>query len=84
MNRLTILGACLKSRLVGEGHWPRSAPVLGRAPPPNFQTGSQPFARRTFHRRDQFERKKVDGEVLITRRGSNERISGMQVSLSTD
>jgi len=33
---------------------------------------------------DQFERKKVDGKVLITRKGSNERISGMQVKLSTD
>ena len=33
---------------------------------------------------DQFERKKVDGKVLITRRGSNERISGMLVKLSTD
>lgn len=33
---------------------------------------------------DQFERKKVDGKVLITRKGSNERISGMLVKLSTD
>lgn len=33
---------------------------------------------------DQFERKKVDGKVLITHKGSNERISGMQVKLSTD
>jgi hypothetical protein len=32
----------------------------------------------------QFERKKVDGKTLITRRGSNERISGMEVELSTD
>ena len=33
---------------------------------------------------DQFERKKVDGKTLITRRGSKERISGMTVKLSTD
>ncbi len=33
---------------------------------------------------DLFERKKVDGKVLITRKGSNERISGMQVKLSSD
>ena len=33
---------------------------------------------------DQFERKKVDGKTLITRKGSNERISGMEVKLSTD
>ena len=33
---------------------------------------------------DQFERKKVDGKVLITRKGSIERISGMLVKLSTD
>ena len=33
---------------------------------------------------DQFERKRVDGKVLITRKGSNERISGMLVKLSTD
>ncbi len=33
---------------------------------------------------DQFERKKVDGKVLITRKGSNERISGSLVKLSTD
>ena len=33
---------------------------------------------------DQFERKKVDGKVLITHKGSNERISGMLVKLSTD
>lgn len=33
---------------------------------------------------DQFERKKVDGKVLITRKGSNERISGTLVKLSTD
>jgi len=33
---------------------------------------------------DQFERKKVDGKTLITRTGSNERISGMLVKLSTD
>ena len=33
---------------------------------------------------DQFERKKVDGKMLITRKGSNERIKGMLVKLSTD
>ena len=33
---------------------------------------------------DQFERKRVDGKVLITRKGSNERISGILVKLSTD
>ena len=33
---------------------------------------------------DQFERKKVNGKVLITRKGSEERISGMLVKLSTD
>ena len=33
---------------------------------------------------DQFERKKVDGKTLITHKGSNERISGMLVKLSTD
>ncbi len=33
---------------------------------------------------DQFERKKVEGKVLITRKGSDERISGMLVKLSTD
>ncbi len=33
---------------------------------------------------DQFERKKVDGKVLITRKGSNERIRGMLVKLSSD
>lgn len=33
---------------------------------------------------DQFERKKVDGKVLITRKESNERISGTLVKLSTD
>jgi len=33
---------------------------------------------------DQFERKKVDGKTLITRKGSNERISGMRVQLSSD
>ena len=33
---------------------------------------------------DQFERKKVDGKTLITRKGSNERISGMEVKLSTE
>ncbi len=33
---------------------------------------------------DQFERKNVDGKTLITRRGSNARISGLEVKLSTD
>jgi hypothetical protein len=33
---------------------------------------------------EEFERKKVDSKVLITRKGSNERISGMLVKLSTD
>lgn len=33
---------------------------------------------------DQFERKQVDGKTLITRKGSNARISGMEVILSTD
>ena len=32
----------------------------------------------------QFERKQVGGKVLITSKGSNERISGMLVKLSTD
>jgi hypothetical protein len=33
---------------------------------------------------DQFERKRVNGQTLITRKGSDERISGMTVKLSTD
>ena len=33
---------------------------------------------------DEFERKKVDGNTLITRKGSNQRISGAEVRLSTD
>ena len=33
---------------------------------------------------DQFERKKVNGQTLITRKGSGERISGMAVKLSSD
>jgi len=33
---------------------------------------------------DQFERKKVDGKILITRKGSNQRISGNEVKLSSD
>ncbi len=33
---------------------------------------------------DQFERKKVDGKVLITRKGSNERISGNAIKLNSD
>jgi hypothetical protein len=32
----------------------------------------------------EFERKKVDGKTLIARKGSNERISGMLVKLSSD
>ena len=31
-----------------------------------------------------FERKQVDGKTLITRKGSNDRINGMDVKLSTD
>ncbi len=33
---------------------------------------------------DHFERKKVNGQTLITRKGSDERISGMAVKLSSD
>jgi hypothetical protein len=33
---------------------------------------------------DQFERKKANGQTLITRKGSGERISGMAVKLSSD
>ena len=33
---------------------------------------------------DQLERKQVDGKTLVTRKGSNERIRGMDVKLSTD
>jgi len=33
---------------------------------------------------DQFERKQVEGKTLITRKGSNARISGMEVKLSSD
>lgn len=33
---------------------------------------------------DHYERKNVDGKTLITRKGSNERISGMAVKLSSD
>jgi hypothetical protein len=33
---------------------------------------------------DQFERKKVDGKTLITRKGFDERINGMSVKLSSD
>jgi len=33
---------------------------------------------------DQFERKQVNGQTLITRNGSNERISGLAVRLSSD
>ena len=33
---------------------------------------------------EDLERKKIDGKVLITRKGSNERISGSLVKLSTD
>ena len=32
----------------------------------------------------QFERKKVNGKTLLTRQGSNDRISGMEVQLSSD
>jgi len=31
-----------------------------------------------------FERKKIDGKTLITRKGSNQRISGREVALSSD
>ena len=33
---------------------------------------------------DEFERKKVDGKTLITRKGSTQRISGSELKLSTD
>ena len=33
---------------------------------------------------DQFERKQVDGKTLITRKGSNERISGNEIKLNID
>ena len=33
---------------------------------------------------DQFERKQVDGKTLITRKGANARISGNEVTLSSD
>ncbi len=33
---------------------------------------------------EQLERKQVGGKTLITRKGSNERISGNEVKLSTD
>ena len=33
---------------------------------------------------DQFERKRVDGKVVVTRKGSDERISGSVVKLSSD
>jgi hypothetical protein len=33
---------------------------------------------------DQFERKQVDGKTVITRKGSAERISGMDVKLISD
>lgn len=33
---------------------------------------------------DEFERRRVDSRVVITRKGSNERISGMMVKLSSD
>lgn len=33
---------------------------------------------------DEFERKRVDGKTVITRNGSNERISGMWIKLSSD
>jgi predicted sulfurtransferase len=37
-----------------------------------------------FRKYDQCERKQVDGKVLITRKGSNERIRGNYVKLSSD
>lgn len=33
---------------------------------------------------DRFERKRIDGKVVITCKGSNKRISGMEVALSSD
>ena len=33
---------------------------------------------------DQFERKKVDGQTLIVRKGGDQRISGMEIKLSSD
>ena len=33
---------------------------------------------------DQLERKKIDGKVVITRKGSDQRVSGSDVKLSTD
>lgn len=33
---------------------------------------------------DQFERKELNGHTLITRKGSNERISGLEIRLSSD
>ncbi len=33
---------------------------------------------------DEFERKRIDGKVLITRKGSDDRISGTAVKLSSD
>ena len=33
---------------------------------------------------DEFERKRVDGKVVITRKGSDQRISGMEVRLRSD
>ena len=33
---------------------------------------------------EQLERKQVEGKTLITRKGSNERINGLEVKLSTD
>jgi hypothetical protein len=33
---------------------------------------------------DQFERKKVNGQTVITRKGSEQRISGMEIKLSSD
>jgi hypothetical protein len=38
----------------------------------------------TIKNLDRFERKKVKGKVLITRKGSDDRISGMEVKLSSD
>jgi len=33
---------------------------------------------------DQFERKQIEGKTLITRKGRRERISGLEIKLSSD
>lgn len=38
----------------------------------------------TIVNRELFERKKVDGKTLITRKGSDQRISGLEIKLSSD